>query len=92
MLRAAWGGWAALLLLTGPAAATWQEDLTWEIEKAENCKVALITQIVERTIEDRHLVMAKVHCEDKRTFDAIRRSDFDPFEFRRCEGPDTARC
>ena len=80
-------GLAALLLpvlAAAPAAANWQEDLAYEIAGLHACQVAFISHVMEREVDGRQMVMAKVHCEDQRTFDAIRYSAFDLFEFKEC--------
>ncbi len=80
----------ALVVLAAPspaafAQASWEEDLAAEIELMEDCTVSFLSQIVERQIDGRSLVMAKVHCEDGRTFDATRDDSFAAFTFRACE-------
>lgn len=47
-----------------------------------------LSQIVEREVGGRQLVMAKAHCEDGRVFDATREDLFQPFDFRACEPVD----
>lgn len=87
-MSVAWRSCVGALLLTvfatGPAAANWQDDLSYEIADLHRCAVAFISHVVEREVDGRQLVMAKVHCEDQRTFDAIRHSAFDLFEFKEC--------
>lgn len=78
----------AVLATPCPAAfaqAGWEEDLSSEILLMEDCTVSFLSQIVEREIDGRSLVMAKVHCEDGRTFDATRDDSFAAFTFRACE-------
>jgi len=83
-----------LTLAGGPAHAQsdWQNDLASEIGLAEGCKVAFLTHVVERTIDGAKLVMAKVHCEDERVFDASRPDEFKPFTFNACESEATQVC
>lgn len=82
---------AALLgLLTAPAAPAlaqqdWQGDLANEILLMEDCEVSFLTQVVERDLDGRSVILAKVHCVDGRTFDASRDDSFAAFEFRACE-------
>lgn len=73
-----------LLLLGAPARAAWQEDLIAEIRAAHGCTVAYLSQVVERTVDGRQIVFAKVHCEDGRVFDASRTNALEPFVFREC--------
>ncbi len=81
---AVFGAWAAL--------ASWEEDLTAEIQDLHNCDVAFLSQVVEREVRGERLVMAKVHCLDGRTFDAVRISDYDLFEFRECTVGEKQSC
>ena len=71
---------------------TWHAELTRQIAMSESCEVAFISQVVEREIEGRRLIMAKVHCEDQRSFDALRTSDDEAFTFKACEVPDAKTC
>lgn len=75
-----------------PASAQWEEELSEQVREEHGCKVAFLSQVVERTVEGRRTIMARVHCEDKRTFDAYREDDFEPFEIRACEQPDAEVC
>ena len=79
-------------LAASPALAAWQDELTQQVLRDESCKVAFLSQVVERTIDGRRVIMAKVHCEDKRTFDAYRGDDREPFEFKACEKPEAETC
>ena len=51
----------------------------------EDCEVSFLTQVVERDLDGRSVILAKVHCTDGRTFDASRDDSFAAFEFRVCE-------
>jgi hypothetical protein len=70
------------------AQSSWEEDLAAEIQIMEDCTVSFLSQIVERQIDGRSMIMAKVHCEDGRAFDATRDDSFAAFEFRACEPED----
>ncbi len=89
---------AALTLgVVGPVgggvwAADWHDELTRQIAHDEGCEVAFISQVIERDVNGKRLIMAKVHCEDKRSFDAIRVSDDFAFEFKACEVPNAETC
>ncbi len=72
------------------AAIGWEEELAEQIAADEGCDVAFLAQVMEREIDGREVVMAKVHCRDGRTFDAERRDLYEPFTFRRCEGEERA--
>jgi hypothetical protein len=74
------------------AAAGWEEDLTTEIDLTRHCKVAYLSHVVERTVDGRKLVMAKVHCEDKRVFDALRPDELEPFRFNECQPEAVQAC
>jgi hypothetical protein len=68
-----------------PAQQDWQMDLANELLLMEDCEVSFLTQVVEREMNGRQVVMAKAHCVDGRTFDAIRDDTFAAFEFSICE-------
>lgn len=76
------------LLLAGlppqMALADWPQDLAAEIEVVEGCRVAFLSNVVEREVDGRQVVMAKVHCEDQRLFDAWRNDPLDAFRFEEC--------
>lgn len=76
---------AALLLEAGAAAAAWQEDLAVELRAATGCRVAYLSQVVERMVDGRQVILAKAHCEDGRVFDASRTDAVAPFEFKECQ-------
>jgi hypothetical protein len=40
--------------------------------------------VIERLIEGQMVVIAKAHCEDGRTFDAIQRNELEEFELTEC--------
>ncbi|MEK0084371.1 hypothetical protein [Benzoatithermus flavus] len=87
------------LLALGPispamlrAQADWQEDLAGEIGLTRNCTVAFLSHVVERTVDGRQLVMAKVHCDDERVFDALRPDVGEPFRFSECQPDATQGC
>ncbi|MHA1113619.1 MAG: hypothetical protein ACTSRY_03840 [Alphaproteobacteria bacterium] len=94
-------GWAAgvvvvgtlgLALASAPAAAGWREDLIEDVRIERGCDVDFISHVVEREIDGRKLVMAKVHCRDKRAFDAFRKDEFEIFEFKECTVRETTSC
>ncbi len=62
----------------------WQRILSADIEFEHGCEVAYMSQVVEREVEGDLMVIAKVHCVDQRTFDAIRMRNADAFEFKEC--------
>lgn len=93
----------ALGLVAGLAAATmpalpsraedeWQKQLTDQMLHQYDCEVAFFSQVAEREVNGDTVVLAKVHCIDKRTFDAYRNSSFKPFEVHPCENPDNRVC
>ena len=75
-----------------PAWAQWEQELSIQIEEDLGCKVAFLSQVVDRVVDGRHIVMAKVHCEDERTYDAYRDDDLMLFDFKECEPPDAQAC
>ncbi len=83
---------AVLGLASEAAVAEWQDELTQQILHDEACEVSFMSQVVERIVEGRRIIMAKVHCEDKRSFDALRRDDDEAFQFKACEVPNAETC
>lgn len=76
-----------------PASAQeWQPELTDQMLRDYDCEVAFLSQVAERTVNGDLIVLAKVHCIDKRTFDAYRDSAFGPFEIHPCENPNNRVC
>jgi hypothetical protein len=85
----------ACLAVAMPLAADmseWADDLKFQIREELNCEVNLISQVVERVVDRKRIVMAKVHCEDKRTFDAFRGEEFADFKFNECDPPEQKAC
>lgn len=70
----------------------WQDKLTRQMLSDYDCEVAFLSQVAERMVNGEKVVLAKVHCIDKRTFDAYRDSAFKPFEIHPCENPDNRVC
>ncbi|MGD1879305.1 MAG: hypothetical protein ACFB13_17600 [Kiloniellaceae bacterium] len=76
-----------------PASAQeWQEQLSEQVLREYDCEVAFLSQVAERVVNGEQVVLAKVHCLDKRTFDAYRDSAFAPFEIHPCEDPNNRVC
>jgi hypothetical protein len=81
---------AIAMLANGDAATSeaeqngWQRVLSADIEFEHGCEVAYLSQVVEREVDGDLMVVAKVHCVDQRTFDAIRMRSADAFEFKEC--------
>jgi hypothetical protein len=77
----------ALALLAAPSAfaeAEWQLTLRKQMEDEFRCKTDYLSHIVERQIGARFLISAKVHCEDKRAFDANWDEPKQRFAIRQC--------
>lgn len=85
------GGLSQTGLAADEEPPTWQTELTEEIAGAHDCEVSFITHIVERTIGDQMVVMAKAHCEDRRSFDAFRHGAT-TFTFSECTQQDAQSC
>lgn len=84
-----------LALPVQPAAAQedgWQAELSEQILQEHDCEVAFLSQVTERPVNGDAVIFAKVHCVDKRTFDAYRDSAFEPFEIHICEVPEARSC
>lgn len=85
-------GAAALLAPLAAVAQEWQKQLSDQVLSEYNCEVSFLSQVAEREVNGDLVVLAKVHCVDKRTFDAYRDSSFKPFEIHPCENPDNRVC
>lgn len=76
---------ASLLIIGAVSAlAAWEEDLAAQLRWDHECKVAYYSGVIERLVEGQLVVIAKAHCEDGRTFDAIQRNELEEFELREC--------
>ena len=67
-----------------PVLADWQEDLAAQMRWDHDCMVDFYSNVIERMVDDRTLVIAKVHCDDGRVFDASQRHEFEDFEVSEC--------
>ncbi|GAB4235450.1 MAG: hypothetical protein Tsb0032_40680 [Kiloniellaceae bacterium] len=83
---------ASLLSYQPALAQEWEEELTEQMLREFDCEVSFLSQVAERTVNGELVVLAKVHCVDKRTFDAYRDSAFQPFEIHPCENPNNRVC
>jgi hypothetical protein len=70
-----------------PAAGQtgWQQDLAEQMIDEFDCRVAYFTNVVEREVDGQRTVFAKVHCEDKRAYDAVLDPSDPFFQIRECE-------
>ena len=68
-----------MAVLAAPALAGREDDLVEQIE--HDCEVAILSRVMEQTVDGRTVVRARVHCSDNRSFDAFRPDEFDPFQF-----------
>ena len=75
---------AALLAMTSPALANWQDDLAAQLRWDHECLVEYYSGVIERMVDGQLLVIAKAHCEDGRTFDATQRDELEDFEIKEC--------
>jgi hypothetical protein len=75
---------AALLAVASPALANWQDDLAAQLRWDHECLVQYYSGVIERMVDRQLLVIAKAHCEDGRTFDAIQRDELEDFEMTEC--------
>ncbi|MGE5147163.1 MAG: hypothetical protein ACM3N5_10460 [Candidatus Eiseniibacteriota bacterium] len=73
-----------MIFAAAPAFADWQADLRKQMAADEGCKVDYYSHITERQIGNRTLITTKVHCEDKRTYDADWDDQKKTFKVRRC--------
>ena len=63
-----------------------------QILEEHECEVAFVSQVKESEKQDRWVLAAEVHCQNRRSFDAIHNDDFELFEFDECEPPETKSC
>jgi hypothetical protein len=86
----------ALAILSASAIAAeqpdWEQQIVAEALDTLNCEVSFISHIVERDIPAGSLVMAKIHCVDKRSFDALRENNAAPFTFKECTPREQKSC
>jgi hypothetical protein len=82
----------AAALWPRPAIGQWQAELAGQILEEHDCEVAFVSQVKESENQGRRILAAKVHCLDKRSFDALRSDDFEPFQFNECESPEAKSC
>ena len=75
---------AALLATTSAPLADWQEDLAAQLRWVHECMVQSYSGVIERLIEGELVVIAKAHCADGPTFDAIQRDELEDFEDTEC--------
>ena len=70
----------------------WGPILRDQMLVSYDCEVAFFSQVAERNVNGEVIVIAKVHCLDKRTFDAYRPGSFEVFEVHPCENPENRVC
>ena len=75
-----------------PAGGQWQVELAEQILQEQECEIAFLSQVKESDEQGGRNLAAKVHCLDKRSFDAHRSDDFEPFTFDECEPPEAKSC
>jgi hypothetical protein len=74
----------ALMVIAWPARANWEDDLAAQLRWDHNCVVEFYSGVIERLVEGNLVVIAKAHCEDGRTFDAIQNNELEEFEINEC--------
>lgn len=88
---------AAIVVLTGaaafavPAQADWRNDLAAQMRWDHDCTVSFYSGVIERNMGGNLVVIAKVHCEDGRVFDATQRNELEDFEVSECT-PEEQAC
>lgn len=75
---------AAVLAGASPALAEWEEDLAAQLRWDYQCQVQYYSGVIERMVDGELIVIAKAHCEDGRTFDAVQRDELEDFEINEC--------
>ena len=78
----------ALLAVPFLAAAVilppWQEQLTTQLKKEQNCDVIGLSSVKMRVINGKESIAARAHCLDKRSFDVTRDEPGQPYKIREC--------
>jgi len=78
----------ALLALPFLAAAVilpeWQQQLTTQLKKEQNCDVIGVSSVKMRVINGKQSVAARAHCLDKRSFDVTRDEPGQPYKIVEC--------
>ncbi|NKB57658.1 MAG: hypothetical protein GKS00_15125 [Alphaproteobacteria bacterium] len=84
------------LLPFNPASGTesddWQSIVTEDIWFEHSCKAAFFSHVIERETKSGKIVMVKIHCDDKRSFDAVRPGTNAPFTFSECTPREQQAC
>jgi hypothetical protein len=75
---------AVLVAATSPARASWEDDLAAQLRWDHECLVQYYSGVIERMVDGQLVVVAKAHCEDGRTFDAVQRDELEDFEITEC--------
>lgn len=83
---------AMITTVTAQEIFTWKDDIVAEIQEAHGCEASFFSHVLEREIKGKAVVMVKVHCEDKRAFDAIRQGEDEMFTFTKCRAHDERVC
>lgn len=73
-------------------AEPWQTIVREDIWIEHACRVAFFSHVVERETATGKTVMVKVHCDDKRSFDAVRTGADTPFKFSECTPREKKSC
>ena len=74
-----------LLLPTAAFAASWQEELTMQMQELKNCKLGFLAKVVETSKDGVPVVTATAQCEDGRQFDVERIGERGLFKIKECE-------
>jgi hypothetical protein len=85
-------GLALANVSSGWAQSAWQAELAQEIVRAQACEVAYLSHVVERVVDGKQVIIAKVHCVDGRVFDASRMDELESFQFNECRAEATTAC
>jgi len=86
-------GLAVLSTVAGVAGQPrWEGQIAAEALDVLNCEISFISHIVQRNMPTGTMVMTKIHCVDKRSFDALRESDAAPFTFKECTPREQKSC
>ncbi|CAN5425907.1 hypothetical protein BH10PSE7_BH10PSE7_18520 [soil metagenome] len=63
----------------------WTPTLKSQLHKTEGCEMMYMTDVKEYRLLDHDIVEARAHCDDGRSFDAVRRDRKGPWKTVACK-------
>ena len=62
----------------------WQQQLTIQLKKEQNCDVIGLSSVKMRIVNGKQSIAARAHCLDKRSFDVTRDEPGRPYKIVEC--------